>query len=203
MGGGFVSQADEQALQRLMSGQESLFSVEQLAGAFRQDAMNQMAGLTQESLGAAQGIGNISQLETQRLFQALAGQGAIEGTIGDVYGSQQYAGLQNVLAQGDVFGQGITTQGNLTQMGQNNIQQYLNILNQTGGQYMPLANTALGQQGQTLGTEQQFAGQKYLQPSFLSGLANSFAGGFGQSLGAGLTGGLGGLFAPKTPTTTP
>ena len=202
-GGNMLSSAEEQASKRLMFGTESLYGIEDLAGRFRNDAMNQMQSLTRESIDAAQGIGDISQLETQRLFQALAGQGTLGGTIGDIYGSQQAASLQNILSQGDVFGQGITTQANLTQMGQGNIQEYLKILNQTGGMYTPLANTALGQQGDALGSAQDFAGQKYLQPSFLSGLVNNFASGFGESLGAGLTGGLGGAVAPKTPTTKP
>ena len=195
-GGNMLSSAEEQASKRLMFGTESLYGVEDLAGRFRNDAMNQMAGLTQESLDAIQGIGDISQLESDRLFRALAGRATIEGTIGDIYGSQQGVGLQNIVTQGNIFNQGITTQANLTQMGQGNIQEYLKILNQTGGTYMPLANTALGQQGDALGSAQDFAGQKYLQPSFLDTLGQTFAGGFGKSLGEGLgkgiSGGIGG-----------
>ena len=195
LGGQFVSQAEQQALQRMATGQEGLLGIEKLAGDFRSQAMQDMAMLTQQQIAGAGAVGDLTQIESQRLLGGLGGQAAITGAQSDLMAQQQGFALQNLGLQGQTFFQGIGAQADMQGQAQTQVKDFLRILQGTGTPYLQLADTALGSQGQALNQSAQTFGQQWLQPGFWSNFGTSFAGGLGQSLGAGLTGGLGGLAA--------
>ena len=195
LGGQFVSQAEQQALQRMATGQEGLMGIEKLAGDFRAQAMKDLSMLTQEQVSAAGGIGDLTQIESQRLLGGLGGQAAITGAQSDLLSQQQGFALQNLGLQGQTFFQGIGAQADMTAQAQTQVKDFLKILQGTGTPYLQLANTALGAQGQALNQSAETFGKQWLQPGFWSNFGTQLAGGIGQGLGAGLSGGLGGALS--------